>query len=171
MLLEEEGSHPTSERELVLRAQRYEPEALEELFSRHFEAVYRLVHARVGEPTQAEDVTGQAFARALEQLPKLKNRGPGLRTWLLRVASRTMAELVARPVLFQPAEASSTEELRAALAQLTPDQQEVLTLLFMGGLSVDQAAAAMGRRAGAIRALRLRGLQALSRLLESRAAV
>jgi RNA polymerase sigma-70 factor (ECF subfamily) len=53
-----------------------------------------------------------------------------------------------------------------ALADLTDDQREVIELRFFAGLSVDEAAAAMGRQAGTIRGLQFRAIAALRRSLK-----
>ena len=56
-------------------------------------------------------------------------------------------------------------ELRAAILRLTPDQREALILRYASGLSADEAAQVMGRRAGTIRGLTFRAIEALRRQL------
>src|SRR5438477_401347 len=56
-------------------------------------------------------------------------------------------------------------ELRRAIANLTPDQQEAIVLRFVAGLSAEEAAQVMGRRAGTIRGLTFRAIGALRRHL------
>jgi len=58
------------------------------------------------------------------------------------------------------------ETLRAALAGLTPDQEEILTLKFILGYDTQQVAHITRRPVGAVRALQHRGLAALRRRLE-----
>ena len=55
--------------------------------------------------------------------------------------------------------------VRAALAQLSPDQQEVLVLRVVAGLTAQEVAEATGRTVGAVKALQHRGLDSLGRLL------
>ena len=57
---------------------------------------------------------------------------------------------------------SKSEQLRASLQRLTEEQQQVLTLKFIAGLSTAEIAAQMGKRQGAVRALQMRALQALA---------
>ena len=57
-------------------------------------------------------------------------------------------------------------ELRLAIRDLTPDQQEALTLRFAAGLSAEEAAAVMGRRAGTVRGLTFRAIASLRRRLQ-----
>lgn len=56
-------------------------------------------------------------------------------------------------------------ELRRAIRGLTADQQEALTLRFAAGLSAEEAAIVMGRRAGTVRGLTFRAIAALRRRL------
>jgi len=56
-------------------------------------------------------------------------------------------------------------ELQQAIGRLTPDQREALLLRYAGGLSADEAAEVMGRRAGTIRGLTFRAIEALRRQL------
>jgi len=57
----------------------------------------------------------------------------------------------------------ATERVRAALAQLAPDQRDVLTLRVIADLSVEQVAHALGKRPGAVKALQRRALERLRR--------
>ena len=57
-------------------------------------------------------------------------------------------------------------ELRTAIATLTPDQQEALALRFAAGLSAEEAAEVMGRRAGTVRGLTFRAIASLRRHMQ-----
>jgi len=57
------------------------------------------------------------------------------------------------------------ERLRRVCESLAPDQRDVVLLRLLGDLSVEQTAAALGKRPGAVKALQHRGLEALRRLL------
>jgi len=59
----------------------------------------------------------------------------------------------------------ATEEVVALLARLTDDQRDVLTLRILGDLTVEQVAAATGRRPGAVKALQRRALRSLQKIL------
>ena len=58
--------------------------------------------------------------------------------------------------------------VKSALQTLTDDQQKVLTLKFIEGMSNNEIARHLGKREGAIRALQMRGLQALAKQLEEK---
>jgi len=57
------------------------------------------------------------------------------------------------------------ERLRRVCESLAPDQRDVVLLRLVGDLSVEQTAAALGKRPGAVKALQHRGLEALRRIL------
>ena len=58
--------------------------------------------------------------------------------------------------------------LAAALAELSPDQREVLLLRLFAGLTAPEVAAVLGKTTGAVKALHHRGLASLARLLVNR---
>jgi RNA polymerase sigma-70 factor (ECF subfamily) len=57
------------------------------------------------------------------------------------------------------------EEVRAALAHLTPDQRQVVLLKYLEGLENEEIAAALGKPLGAVKSLQHRALAALRRIL------
>jgi RNA polymerase sigma-70 factor (ECF subfamily) len=61
----------------------------------------------------------------------------------------------------------ATERVRAWCARLSPDQRDVLLLRLVGGLTIEQVAAAVGKSRGAVKALQRRGLVALRGELEA----
>jgi RNA polymerase sigma-70 factor (ECF subfamily) len=58
--------------------------------------------------------------------------------------------------------ASETEAALARVANLTPDQAEVVLLRVIGGFTVDDVAAIVGKTPGSIRVLQHRGLKRLA---------
>jgi RNA polymerase sigma-70 factor (ECF subfamily) len=57
----------------------------------------------------------------------------------------------------------SAEALQSALVQLTEDQQQVLTLRFGQGFSLEETAEFMKKKVNAVKALQFRALNALQR--------
>jgi RNA polymerase sigma-70 factor (ECF subfamily) len=60
------------------------------------------------------------------------------------------------------------EGLREAMQHLTDEQQEVLTLKFIAEYDTADIAKSMGKTEGAIRALQMRALQALGRVMRTK---
>jgi RNA polymerase sigma-70 factor (ECF subfamily) len=152
------------EGELVVRAARYEADALGEIFDRHYPALFRYAFARLGETKEAEAAATDGLNRALTALPTYRDRGADLRPWLYRYVHQAIIERQRQGMV---ASRMPDAPLRAALAALSPDQQEVLTLRFICGLTPEEIAAVSGRRTGAVIALQHRGLQALRRAMSA----
>ena len=67
----------------------------------------------------------------------------------------------------QAVKASESESALAHIASLPPDQAEVVLLRVVGGLDVEEVAAIVGKKAGAVRVLQHRALKRLSGTLVS----
>jgi len=168
---------------LVAAAKLGDPEAFGALFDHYYAPVYRYVAARVGRPSDAEDLAQLVFVKALEALPRYEVRGVPFGGWLFRLARnvvidhiRTRREHVALDLAIErstdeagPGElAALRQELDSvarALTRLTPEQREAIELRFFAGLSAREAAEAMGRQEGTIRGLQFRAIAALRREL------
>ena len=55
----------------------------------------------------------------------------------------------------------ATERVREVLGGLTPDQRDVMLLRIVGGLTIDEVAAVIGRRSGAVKMLQSRALASI----------
>jgi len=161
-----------------------DPEAFGVVFDHFHGPVYRYVAARVGRPSDAEDLAQLVFVKALEALPRYEARGIPFGGWLFRVARnvvidhiRTRREHTTLDLLVEQSDASDgpdelaalrqeMDRVAAALRRLTPEQREAIELRFFAGLSAKEAAEAMGRQEGTVRGLQFRGIAALRRDLD-----
>ncbi len=166
---------------LVAAAQGGDPDAFGALFDRYYVPVYRFVAARVGRPSDAEDLAQHVFVKALEALPRYEARGVPFGGWLFRLARnvvidhiRTRREHATLDVVAeQTTDEAGPDDLAVlrqemdsvahALRRLTPEQREAVELRFFAGLSAKEAAAAMGRQEGTVRGLQFRAIAALRR--------
>jgi RNA polymerase sigma-70 factor, ECF subfamily len=176
-----------NERQLVLQAQAGNSEAFGHLYDAYMERIYRFVYFRVEDQQTAEDITSQVFLKAWSNLDRFSfNRTPYL-AWLYTIAhnavidhyrTRKVTTALDDVQLSQPDHSEIVENeidltvemqsVKTALQALTDDQQKVLTLKFIEGMSNNEIARHLGKREGAIRALQMRGLQALARQLEEK---
>jgi RNA polymerase sigma-70 factor (ECF subfamily) len=156
-------------------------EAVGRLYDELFGPIYRYVAVRVRRREDAEDLTHLVFERIVAALPRYHHNGKPFAAWAFRIARNAVIDHQRRvrptePLLSEePADGLGLEalslhreelrELKAAIARLTPDQREALLLRYAGGLSADEAAEVMGRRAGTIRGLTFRAIEALRRQL------
>ncbi len=174
-----------SESQLIERAKTYDAQALSELYRRHADAIFRYVFYRVGDRSVAEDLVGDVFVRALEGLPSYQDTGSPFEAWLYRIAHARVVDHYRRQKVRRAAPldeklaadegtdpdrlAAHQDDLRRvweALALLTDEQQQVISLRFIAGYSTVEVAQALGKTEGAVKALQHRGLASLRRLLE-----
>ena len=147
------------------------------------DAVHAYAFRCCGSRDVAEDVTASTFERALRSLPSFEWRDSGLRPWLFRVAANEVAAWYRRErrsespraqmVLHELASPSddassafgfdelSIGEMRAAIEHLRPRFQHAITLRYLGQLSADDAARAMGCSKAVLAVTLHRGLVAL----------
>lgn len=59
----------------------------------------------------------------------------------------------------------ASDEVRRAIKILSPDQQDVVFLRLIAGLSINEVATALGKKPGAVKTLQARGVAALRRNL------
>src|SRR5439155_17488379 len=84
-------SEEHDERTQVEAAQR-DPSRFADLYERNFYRVYAYLARRVGDRTQAEDLTADVFREALAGIGKFEWRGVPFAAWLMGIASRTVAD-------------------------------------------------------------------------------
>jgi RNA polymerase sigma-70 factor, ECF subfamily len=163
-----------------------DPNAFGEIYDRFVDRVYRYLYFRTGSHPEAEDLAEQVFLKAWEAIGRYRWQGRPFLAWLYRLAHNTHIDHVRtqRPTLSLnntdrpvelPSSAAAVELSRAldsdllarALRQLTQDQQQVIVLKFIEGLDNAQIAESMDKREGAIRALQMRALMSLRRVLEN----
>jgi RNA polymerase sigma-70 factor, ECF subfamily len=172
----------------LVGARRREPAAVTRLYSAYAPALFRFFLAAVGDRPTAEDLTGDVFKSAIEDLPRFHGPVQALGGWLFRIAHHDLADYRRRRArnLVQPLEdlledaalaggAMDPEELAlarvegdrvlAALRQLTCDQREVLLLRLVADLTAPEVAGILNKSTEAVKALQHRGLASLARLL------
>ena len=170
------------EKRLVDLAKSGDGEAFGQLYEAYFDRVYRFIFFRVTDDQIAEDLASQVFLKAWENLHRYHPRGPFL-AWLYAIARNTVIDnyRTRKPVvsLDEAAPLAAQDDklddrmqlqfevqtLREAMQQLTQEQQEVIMLKFMADYDTAQIAKEMGKTEGAIRALQMRALQALARVM------
>ena len=176
------------EQDLVYRAQRGDKEAFARLYESYFDKIYRYVVLKMGNKTEAEDVTQQVFLNALQSLSSFKWKGVPFSAWLFRIAHNLVVDYWRREkkwattslddsVVSVDSQASGCNpqleaerrlnmaQVISATKQLTMAQREVINLRFAGELSIAEVAKAMGKSEGAVKALQHSALVALRKAL------
>ena len=166
---------------LVDRARAGDPEAFGSLFDHYHGPVHRYVAARVGRPSDAEDLAQLVFVKALEAIPRYESRGVPFGGWLFRLARNVVIDHIRTRREHTPLDLATErpsgddgpdelaalrqelDSVAAAMRRITPDQREAIELRFFAGLSAREAAVAMDRQEGTVRGLQFRAIAALRR--------
>jgi RNA polymerase sigma-70 factor (ECF subfamily) len=175
-------------RALVDRAQQGDRDALEELYLIHFDRIYGYLHVSVGNRHDAEDLTTQTFLKMLESIGKFRWQSAPFSAWLFRIAHNLAMDHFRATKRWQPeeevpepppdestsAEAGALESIGQKsmlelIEDLSPEQQQVLTLKFVFNFANAEAATILGKTEGAIKSLQHRALVSLQKQLEKRA--
>ena len=168
--------------ELAHAATEGDVEAVGRLYDVLLGPIYRYVAMRVRRREDAEDITHLVFERIVGALPRYRHNGTPFAAWAFRIARNAVIDHQRRrrpterlAEITEPADDLELEsaslrgeevrELREAIRRLTPDQQEALTLRYASGLTAEEAAQVMGRRAGTVRGLTFRAIESLRRRL------
>lgn len=137
-----------------------------------------LGYLRAQRAPDPEDILGEVFLQVARDLPKFRGDDEALRRWVFSIAHNRLLDarrresrrpLVSdRDVPDRPAPPGAEVldgELAAALAQLTPDQREVVVLRFVADLPLADVAKITHRRVGAVKAMQHRALEMLQQRL------
>ena len=165
------------------------PGALEELYLIHFDRIYSYLHVSVGNRHDAEDLTTQTFLKMLEAIGKFRWQSAPFSAWLFRIAHNLAMDHFRANKRWQPeeevpgagarrvdlgrarrAESIGQKSMLELIDDLSPEQQQVLTLKFVFNFANAEAATILGKTEGAIKSLQHRALVSLQKQLEKREA-
>jgi RNA polymerase sigma-70 factor (ECF subfamily) len=172
----------------LARAQAGDPDALRVLFRTYQPRLLRFLRGL--EPTVADDLAGEVWLAVAVRLDGFVGSERDFRAWLFAVARNRLADhrrrAARRPRLVaidgelvdtapdhgrsgsgDPAELAiehlgAQAAIDALVADLTPEQAEVVLLRIVGGLSVEEVATLTARSPGAVRMLQHRALSRLA---------
>jgi RNA polymerase sigma-70 factor (ECF subfamily) len=175
--------------ELVRKAQDGDAASFAGLYERHYDRIFRYVLFKIGDATDAEDITEEVFLKMLESIRSFRWRGPPFSSWLFRIAHNLVVDHYRKKSRRQTTSLEdagrvvgassnnidrhldirlSMREVLLAMEQLTELQKEVISLRFAGGLSIMETAQSMGKKENAVKALQHAGISRLRSLLTAR---
>jgi RNA polymerase sigma-70 factor, ECF subfamily len=160
-------------------------EAFGQIYDEYVDQIFRYIFYKVGNIAESQDLTGQTFLKAFENIDSYEMRDVAFSSWLYRIAHNLVVDHFRREskrerVSFdeQPPATSNegnpaetvmadleSERLYGAMQKLTHNQREVLVLKFIDNLSNGQVAEIMGISVGAVKSTQKRGLLSLNRIL------
>ena len=138
------------------------------------EAVYGFIYSRVGNRTDAEDLTQEV---ALKALPRLRTdaAAPEIRGYLYATARSVLAAFWSGRLRMPESElpenldqeieheflptTETSAQVSSVLAGLSPNHRRVLELRFLLGYSLREAAEEMGKTTGNVKIMQMRALR------------
>lgn len=175
-----------SEQTLLERARRFDEQALAEIYDTYSPAIYRYAVRLLGDIDLAEDCVAETFKRFLVSLRQDAGPRQYLQAYLYRVAHNWITDFYRHqqpvsspleedlhadqgPEPFEAAaQAMERQQVRDALAKLTPDQRQVIVLKYLEGCDNEEISRALNKPVGAVKSLQHRALESLRRLLYSK---
>ncbi len=172
-----------SEKTLLRKARSWDMDALARIYDTYSPGVYRYAVRLLGNADLAEECVAETFRRFLQTLHNGGGPRRFLKAYLYRVAHNWISDHYRRQVPEGPLDEAvqavadgrpdhevifreQQAAVRRALAQLTPEQRQVVVLRFLEEWSLAEVAQAMGKSVGAVKALQHRALNALRSLLQ-----
>lgn len=156
-----------------------------------FERIYRLLSPSVASylrwngAADIESLANEVMAQVHRNLHRFTGDAAAFRSWAFTIAHHRMVDdrrasgrrpTIADSDVHETTMVGNAEDdalavlsdarLRQLIDGLSPDQRDVLLLRIIADLSLDDVAAALGKRRGAIKSLQHRALAALRRKLE-----
>jgi RNA polymerase sigma-70 factor (ECF subfamily) len=166
------------ERAWVQGAQAGSAADVEALFRAHWGAAYRAAYLVVHDAAAAEDIAQEAFLAAIRRLDRF-DRGRPFGAWLHRIVVNraidwTRSRRLRAETGFEAAEARDSgrelsDEILAALAELTPEHRAVIVLRHLLGYSPGEIAEILGLPRGTVNSRLRRGLDTLKESVSSEA--
>ena len=158
----------------LINLARTDPEAFGALYERYVERIYNYVFFRVGNSTDAEDLTSKVFFRALKSIGGYKHMGLPFSAWIYRIAHNLIAnyhrdrtrgrEISIENLILPDTGKSAAPEQKMAQLQdheflfrvindLSPQKRELILLKFVQNLSNAEISYIFGKTEGAIKSL------------------
>jgi RNA polymerase sigma-70 factor, ECF subfamily len=166
-----------NEEKLLVEAAQSDPARFAELYELHFHRVYAYIARRVVDRHSVEDLTADVFREALAGIGKFEWRGVPFAAWLLRIASRTVADhwkrngretgdLTPESEPIEQAEIERSAMLFQLVDRLPEAQFRVIHMRFVEQKSIREIAREMDRSEGAVKQLQLRAIENLRAQME-----
>jgi RNA polymerase sigma-70 factor (ECF subfamily) len=152
---------------ILVKAAREDPTAYSRLYKHYVQPIYRYLYSRVGTVHDAEDLTSQTFITAYESLARYREQG-FFSAWLFRIARSKLMDhfrairrharldaaegiVMVQDALGHVIQNEETIRLRSLICELEEDEQELIRLRYVAGLSFAEMANLLGKREDAVK--------------------
>ena len=160
--------------------------AFERIYGLLVDDLYGYVRGQCDDDPTAEDLLAEVFLRAWRSASRYRGGSRRYRRWIFAIAHNLVRDHwrarrrdlplldVASVHAEAAAEAATGEDeerrLKRAIAALTDEQRQVVALRYYSNMSHRDIAAIMGKREGAVRALLVRALRRMRKVMSDAAA-
>lgn len=161
------------------------PEKFAALYDAYFDQIYRYIYRRVSEKDSVYDLTSQTFFDALSHIKKYEWRGYSFSSWLYKIAHNNvlkwyrdhnklqLTDLVEGETIPDQSinhakdleRKESRQEVQRVLAQLDPEEREIIQLKFFEEVSNIEIAEILGLSPNHIGVKIFRALKRVKQLL------
>ncbi|MDD5289325.1 MAG: sigma-70 family RNA polymerase sigma factor [Dehalococcoidales bacterium] len=153
------------------------------LYEEYYDKLAHYVFVRIGNRSEAEDIAGEVFLKALKSLKSYREQGIPMQGWLFRIAHNMTVDYLRKmdkrktvpldslilPDDDDPADKAEKNIdlglLTEAMKQLTPDQREVINLRFFSGLTSKETGEIMNKSDGAVREMQRAAIEKLRKIM------
>jgi RNA polymerase sigma-70 factor (ECF subfamily) len=162
------------------------------IYDQYIEKIYRFIFLKVNSQEIAQDLTSETFLKGWEAFKKSQSHNPGgekienVQAFLYQIARNLVTDFYREKGKTQLVSAenmriidprdnleekvafsSDLEQIKANLANLKEDYQEVIILHYLNDLSIKEIAKTLNKPEGTIRVTLHRGLKELRELLSA----
>lgn len=172
------------EEKLIHEAIKGESSSFGILYDRYQPQIYRFIYLKVSHREEAEDLTHQVFLQAWKKMESYTFQGFPFSSWLYRIARNQVIDHYrtrkAHLDIEEMSEIKMTEfvtseidknldmnQVKSAIAKLTPEHQDIIILRFVEDMSPGEIAVITGKSPVAIRLLQHRALKNLKKILHA----
>ena len=151
------------------------------LYEQYYDRVVRYIFVRVNDKSEAENLGGDVFLKALQSLGSFRGRTEQMRAWIFKIAHNAVVDHLrktgkCRVVSIDEVEIPDRQDieeqmetnleigrLSKAVQRLTPAQREVIGLRFFAELTSDEVGKILGKNSGAVREMQRAAIETLRR--------
>ena len=170
-----------SEEELIKKARRGKSEAFGALYDTYLPRIYRFVFLKTSGKEVTEDITHQTFLKAWQNIRQYIPKGFPFSSWLYRIAHNLVIDhyrakkinigldsIEENELAFEPEnkldDNLAIAKIKSAIPELPQEQQTVIIMKFIEGLSNEEVAAALDKSEVTVRVLQHRAIKNLKNL-------
>lgn len=177
------------ESRLLKRARQKDSVAWSQLYELYYPRIYAFMLVRVRDGMLAEDLCADVFMNALRAIETYEERGLAFAAWLYRIAHNRLIDhyrrhgrigtdsldeidetgdrLADRAVVTDGGVNPERIDLQTAVGLLSPEQQQIVHLRFIEGMTSAQVAGVMNKTVAAVKIMQHRALKSLKQTMHS----